>query len=170
MKLIVKLLFAVLVIGALLPFTLLKGSDGNPLLNFSSVDFSMDGVIKKVSLKHLWTEDNSPGEVFTGGTNLVYKWTDSDGSLQFSTSPPPPGIEFIARVYDPDINLIQAPTAVNEAAAADNQTDGAKDVTLEEITSQAYSPEKIRKLFEDAQGIETLLNDRYLQQQATTGQ
>ena len=110
------------------------------------------------------------GSASGNDNNVIYKWTDAEGNLQFSSSPPPEGVEFTAKEYDPNINLIQAveiPTEEVELKA--EGTDPEKAVTSLDDISNVYSPEKIEKLFEDAQNIEKLLNDRLKNQNAQIG-
>ena len=107
MKLILMLSGAALVIAAVLSFTILKGEDGKTLLSFS--DFKVPEIdLAEFSLKALpgtwWVSDSdSPGAEST-----IYQWTDIEGNLQFSNSPPPEGIEYTAKKYDPNENLIPA--------------------------------------------------------------
>lgn len=168
MKLFGKLLLAALIIGLLLPFTILKGKDGQTLLSFSSLkmpDFSMPD-IPSIS--------NSTSPASTGGMegkDIFYKWLDADGNLQFTTSPPPQGVEFTVKGYDPNTNVIQSvkiPREPEESDSAESGTD--KKVKKASDIGSPYSPEKIEKLFEDANNIEKILNDRLKQQETALGQ
>jgi hypothetical protein len=176
MKLFVKLSLFVLVAGLLLPFTFLKGQDGKTLMSFSDIKFP------ELSFAHLFG-DNLPGiddlkgltniSESTSGSNQIYKWTDSDGSLQFSSSPPVEGIEYTVKGYDPNQNVIQAVNikpeveaveAVVVGSAGEQKTSGVSKV------GNPYSVEKVEKLYKDAEGLESLLNDRLKKQEAIIGQ
>jgi len=168
MKLFGKLLIAVLIIGILLPFTILKGKDGKPLMSIGNIkmpDFSMP------DLPELPKSSGASNSTSADGKDLVYKWTDSEGNIQFSTSPPPEGVEYTVKGYDPDTNLIQAVEVPKE-----NSEDGAdkadtkKPTTSTDGIGSVYSPEAIEKLFEDAKNVEKLLNERIKNQEAITGQ
>jgi len=104
MKLFAKLLITILVIGGLLPFTLIKGRDGKPLMSFSNIklpDFSVPdlGSVPEVTPVKSTSVGNK-------GKDIFYKWLDADGNLQFTTQPPPQGREFTIKRFDPDTNLI----------------------------------------------------------------
>lgn len=177
MKLFVKLLVFVLIAGMLLPFTILKGEDGKTLMSFSDIKFP------ELSLSNLFG-NNVPGigdlkdltniSQPTSDNNQIYKWSDSNGNLQFSNSPPDDGIEYTVKGYDSNQNVIQAvsvkPEVEPEAEAvvvdpaAEQKTSGTTKV------GNPYSVQKIEKLFKDAEGLEGVLNDRLKKQEAIIGQ
>jgi hypothetical protein len=111
MKLVIKLILFVLIAAVLLPFTFLKGQDGKTLMDFSDIalpdasffDFFGTNAPRIDGLKVL-TNISEPIRV----SNQIYKWTDIDGNLQFSSSPPAEGIKFTVKDYDPNQNVIQA--------------------------------------------------------------
>jgi hypothetical protein len=173
MKLFVKLSLFVLIAGMLLPFTFLKGQNGKTLMSFSDIKFpggsfsnlfgsNVPGVD---DLKDLTNISES-----TSGSNQIYKWTDSDGNLQFSSSPPAEGIEYTVKGYDPNQNVIQALSVRPEVeevvvdSAVEEKKGGIKKV------GNPYSVEKVEKLFKDAEGLENLLNNRLKKQDAIIGQ
>ena len=167
MKLFGKLFIAVLIIGILLPFTILKGSDGKPLMSVSDLKLPKLSTPDLPKLPDLGGKNDSAS---VNDNNVIYKWTDAEGRVQFSSSPPPEGIEFTAKGYDPNTNLIQAvkiPT--EEVELKSEETGSGKDVTSLDDISDVYSPEKIEKLFNDAKNIEKLLNDRLKNQSAQIG-
>ena len=170
MKLFFKLLVILLVIGMLLPFTFLKGKDGKTLMSFSDIKLPEDLFSTKVpgidKLKNIATQSGS-----SSGNSLIYKWTDNDGNLQFSGSPPEEGIEYTVKGYDPNQNVIQSVSAepavkevVLDSAPEDKQSTGANKI------GNPYSVEKVEKLFKDAEGIEELLTNRLKNQDAIIGQ
>ena len=163
MKLVIKFLIAILVIGILLPFTILKGKDGNPLLNFAD--------LQSPDLPKLPDSINSLGDESPGTSDTIYKWLDTEGNLQFSNNPPPEGVEYTSMDYDSNLNVIQAieiksdeSTVVLESEIKSKASSGVEDI------GNPYSPEKIEKLFEDANNIEKLLNRRLNNQEAVIGQ
>ena len=169
MKLFVKLIFAALFIAVLLPFTVLKGKDGQPLMNFRDLkmpDIGMPKVPSKVKLPSL--SEQNPGQ------DIVYQWRDAEGNLNFTSSPPPEGIEYTAKGYDPNANLIQSVKLEEEASeqdrGADSEQNTGDQVEKASDIGNPYSPEKIEKLFNDAKNVEKLLNDRMKQQEAMLGQ
>ena len=115
MKLFTKMLIAVLVIALLLPFTLLKGKDGNAMLNFRDLNFPSVS-LPDLSMPDFLSSDlpglrgrisSSDNESLTGN-DVIYRWTDAKGNLQFSNEQPPEGIVYTLKGYDPDLNVIQA--------------------------------------------------------------
>lgn len=169
MRLFVKLIFAALVIAILLPFTVLKGKDGRPLMSFKDLkmpQIAMPSMPKQVELPDVLEKP--------AGQDLVYQWRDAEGSLNFTSQPPPAGIEYTVKGYDPRTNLIQS-VKLNEEDAADNSTADSEQNSAAQVEKASdignpYSPEKIEKLFNDAKNVEKLLNDRLKQQEAMIGQ
>ena len=168
MKLFGKLLIATLVIGLLLPFTILKGKDGKPLMNFSSFKLPEMGIPDLPSLP----ESTSTGLVTgsDGDNTVIYQWKDSSGSIQFTNIPPPEGVEYTVKGYDPNTNVIQS-VKISEDTSEDEpevQKEN-KQVSEPDGLASVYSPEKVKKLIDDANNVEKLLNDRIKQQNAIMG-
>jgi len=162
MKLFVKLLIAVLVIGILMPFTLLKGNDGKPLISFTD--------LKLPDIFTIPENIQSSVDESLDSKDIIYKWTDAGGHLQFSNSPPPVGVTYTVLDYDPNLNVIQAVAVrADEPEVALEIVPKKKTRSTEDISSP-YSVEKIEKLFEDANNIEKLLNQRLTNQEAMIGQ
>jgi hypothetical protein len=166
MKLFGKLLITVLIIGVMLPFTILKGRDGKPLMSFSDLKLPSFSTPEMPKLPGAITNTDSASG---NGNNVIYKWTDAEGNLQFSTSPPPEGIEYTAKGYDPDVNVIQSVEIPLEAEEKIEPADADKEVTSKDGIGNVYSPESIEKLFKDAKNVEKLLNDRLKNQNAQIG-
>ena len=158
MKFFVKLLIAAVVIAILLPFTILKGTDGRPLMSIDDLKFS------ELSLPEI------PGAVKnsvpnSGSVDIIYKWKDDKGELHFSSSPPPEGTEFTSKGYDPNTNLIQSVETQVEVLEQPD-ADGTSQIKKASDIGNPYSPAKVDKLIKDAQNIEKLLNDRLKKQEA----
>ena len=178
MKLFAKVMIAVLFIALLLPFTILKGKDGNTLMNLTdlrlpdlsgiSVDMpDLPGVPASASLQS--AEEIQAADDNLEGKDLFYRWTDSEGNIQFTSEPPPDGVEYIVKGYDPNANVIQSvklPQQENQTEEDDPVvgTDSPEDI------GNPYSPETIKKLFEDAKNVEELLNQRLKDQEAQLNQ
>ena len=175
--LFVKMLVALLVIALLLPFTLLKGKDGNAMLNVSDLN------IPSVSLPELSMPDflssgttempgdiRSSDDILPGEKDVIYKWTDADGNLQFSNNRPPEGVVYSHKGYDPNLNVIQAVETPATTPEAVPEFESKKKVTSAKDIGSPYSIERIEKLFEDANNIENLLNQRMENQAAEIGQ
>lgn len=86
----------------------------------------------------------------------VYKWRDKNGVMQFSNTPPASGAAAEQVVLNPDSNIVQA-VKVPE-----------KEVAVEAAETQAPSPYSVKgmkKVMDDARGVEELLQKRHEDQQ-----
>ncbi len=163
MKLFGKLLITALVLAVLLPFTIIKGNDGKPLMSLSNIkapEFSLPKIPDAIKTK------DSGSSVSTSGKDIIYKWRDQKGELHFSSSPPPEGIEYSVKGYDPNTNLIQSVKIRTEETEQPGQPEIETQTKKPLDIGNPYSPQKVEKLIEDAQNIEKLLNDRLKKQQA----
>ncbi len=104
------------------------------------------------------------------GKDVIYKWTDANGNLQFSNNRPPEGVVFTLKGYDPNLNVIQAVETRPTSPEAVPELESKKKVTNAKDIGSPYSIEKIEKLFEEANNIENLLNQRMEHQAAEIGQ
>jgi hypothetical protein len=166
MKLFVKLIFAALFIAVLLPFTLLKGTDGRPLMSVGDLKmpgFSLPESVKDVKIPKLPSNDSS-------NQDIVYQWYDAEGNLNFTTQLPPEGIQYTVKGYDPRTNLIQSVKIEEEAEVSDSEQNDNAEVKSASDIGSPYSPDKIEKLFNDSKNVEKLLNDRMKRQEALIGQ
>lgn len=153
-----KLMIALLVIAGLAPFTFIKGKDGKPLMSFSDIKMP-DSSIPDIKLPDLETKDNAVQD----GT--VFKWKDQNGIWQFSSEPPPKGLEFSSTVYDSNMNVIQA-VETKRTEAKKNMLEIEDKEPTKDVPgiTDAYSPEKVEKLFDDAKNLDKLLGDRVKEQ------
>ena len=164
MKLFAKFLIAALFIAMLLPFTILKGPDGNTLMSFSDIglpDLSMPDLPSVPSGSKMSSALDGGGEI------IFYQWYDADGNVQFTTEPPPQGIEYTVKGYDPDTNVIQAvelPAEESQPEEASGQAEKTDDI------GNPYDPARIEKLFEDAKNVEKLLKQRFEEADAALNQ
>jgi len=164
MKLLMKLILTVLVLAVLLPFTLLKNEQGNTLASFSDFklpDFSLPKLPKLSSSKQL-----VPAKVGAGGMDTFYKWYDPKGNVQFTTEPPPDGVEYTVKQYNPNANVIQAvelpagDADVEASAGANTVPEKRPPEKSEQDLANPYNKESIGQLFEDARNIKDLMNQR----------
>ena len=166
MKLFAKLMIAVLFIAVLLPFTILKGPDGDTLMSFSSLElpnFSLPDMPKMPGGDKISAPLGG-----SDGKDIVYKWQDAEGSLHFTTEPPSDGTEYSVMGFDPNTNVIQAVKLPEEKEKEAEET--ASQPEKGDNIGNPYSPEKIDKLFEDAKNVEKLLKQRMKDQEAALNQ
>jgi len=166
MKLFVKVMLLVLILGATGPF-FLKKPDGDPWM-------SIDDVLpNSVSLTNQWGHFRTWLKALSSelgqqlgneqmGKTQVYRWQAADGSWRFSDKPPQGvgpqgGVETI--FLDPNTNIIEglpsepAAEASAEAGAA-NENPGFIPLPM------TVSPVQAQKMMDDARNIQTLMDER----------
>ena len=139
MKLIWKVFIAALIIAILLPFSLLKGKDGRPLMSFGDLK------MPEVSLPDMPGSGNN-GIAVIGKPDLIYEWKDKEGNLQFSNMPPAEGIEYTVKEYDPNTNVIQAVKIPDKEPEPTSREPQSSQETEPVDGTGTYSPEKINQL------------------------
>jgi len=163
MKLFAKLLLAALVLALLLPFTILKDNQGKTLMSFSNFSFP--------DMPDFGGSDKlTPPSSGIGGKDIFYKWYDAEGNVQFTTEPPPDGIEYTVKGYDPNTNVIQAvktPAAESEEAPEPATT---SETASAQPDVNPYDADSVKKLIEDTKNIEKLLNQRFENQNSSINQ
>jgi hypothetical protein len=99
---------------------------------------------------------------------IIYKWTDTDGVLQYTSEPPPQGISAEIVKVDPNANLMKAvkapepepePVPVAAAPAEQEKTPAGPDIPF------PYTPEQIKKTMDDARNVQKMMNDKAEKQQ-----
>lgn len=157
MRFFVKIMITAVVLAVLLPFTFLKGKDGRPLMSLDRLK------APKLEMPALPKAPGKPKQ------DLIYRWTDGEGVIHFTNTPPPPGVEYTVKGYDPNTNLIQSvqPEKPEEPAPRKAVQAATKKPSegLEGI-GNPYSVEKVEKLMEDAKNVQKLLEDRAKRQEA----
>ncbi|MDH3715933.1 MAG: DUF4124 domain-containing protein [Gammaproteobacteria bacterium] len=121
-------------------------------------------------------EDNV--RVLQAGKQRVYKWQDQSGQWHYTQIRPPADARAIESMdLDPMQNVIvglRPPQAVDEPPEEEpiKRAEPEPEPEPEEITAEnPYSPEAIKKLFEDAKGLQEALSKRYeTQEQLLQGQ
>lgn len=86
----------------------------------------------------------------------VYKWRDEHGVMQFSNTPPPTGGAAEQVVLDPNHNLMQAVKVPEEEEVKQE---------VEAESPNPYSVKGMKKVVDDAKGVEQLLQQRHESQQ-----
>ncbi|MDJ0881539.1 MAG: DUF4124 domain-containing protein [Gammaproteobacteria bacterium] len=158
MKFFVKLMITALVLAVLLPFTVLKGKDGRPLMSLNDLkapDLTLPEVPDAMNLPE--------GTKLGKREDIIYQWRDAKGELHFTSAPPPKGVEYTAKGYDPNANLIQSIEVKHEEAQpvmAEPQIKKPTDI------GNPYSPDNIQKLIDDAHNVQQLMNERMKQQES----
>jgi hypothetical protein len=171
MKLLVKLVIAVLFLAMLLPFTVLKDDDGDTLMSFSDLSLSSISIPKFSLPKFSGSKKITPSsDDDLGGKDIFYKWYDSEGNIQFTTEPPPDGIEYTLKGFDPNANVIQAVKLPPKESNPDESTPVQKKSTAPEDGVNPYSGDSVKKFMEDTKNIEKLLSQRFKDQESALNQ
>jgi hypothetical protein len=99
---------------------------------------------------------------------VIYKWTDADGVLQYTNVPPSQGINAEIVQVDSNTNLIPAVTASqSEAEAVPLVTVPAVAEKLPAGPDQPfpYTPEQVKKTMDDARNVQQMMNEKLEKQQ-----
>ena len=88
----------------------------------------------------------------------VYKWRDEHGVMQFSNTPPPTGSKAEEVELDPNSNLMQA---VKVPVKEEEKSEKAAPAEM----PNPYSVKGMKKVMDDARGIEDMLQKRHEDQQ-----
>lgn len=92
---------------------------------------------------------------FAEGKTTAYKWTDANGVVHYSSEPPPnPADAAVKMEVDPNVNLIQG---IKEEPTIAGETDIPQGP---DFSGNIYSPEKVKKLVDDAKAVQQQMNER----------
>ncbi len=106
-----------------------------------------------------FTKSKAPGNISNVVTDekvQVYKWRDKNGVMQFSNTPPSNVTNAEQLVLDPNSNLVQA--------VKTPEKDEPKQVVQAE-SPNPYSVKGMKKVMDDARGVEDMLRQRHEEQQ-----
>lgn len=122
-------------------------------LSFLESGFSMGGSeFTKLKAK----APKSLSNAVTDEKVQVYKWRDEHGVMQFSNTPPPTGGAAEQVVLDPNSNLMQAVKVPEEKEVKQE---------VEAESPNPYSVKGMKKVVDDAKGVEQLLQQSHESQQ-----
>lgn len=158
MRLMIKFFIFILVLGLGAPF-ILKKPDGTPLMDARQL--IPDVKSWSTDISGWWNRMKRKVPEATGGAvggeeTTVYRWKAPDGSWQFSDTPPVQG-EADKITVDPNANLIQGLPEQQEPEL-DSQEDEDSGIGLP--LPMTISPDQVKKLKEDAENIQKLMDDR----------
>lgn len=157
MKIFVRLMMLVLVLGLAGPF-FLKGPNGQPWMKPADVmpdTRPVEGYIHKLRAMVSGWFSEEPLEPI--GQTKVYRWKSPEGNWQLSDTPPD-GVTAEVIFVDPDTNLIQGLRAQKESVSA-NKTE-AENTAPAIPLPMTISPNQVKKLVGDAKAVQETLNQR----------
>lgn len=155
--LLVKLVMMAVVMVGLLNYALYLKTGQSPLAN---IDWSMPKIkVPDVSLPDVKMPDfggDTEGEIAT-----VYKWVDDDGVINYSQTKPPGVNQFDTMEVDPNTNLVQGePLPEPEPELEKEPKEEKPPVAALPDMNLLPTPDRVQKLMQDAQNIQTQMNDR----------
>ena len=122
---------------------------------FDPMAFFDSSLSKGVSeLKNL--KDMAPSGLGTDKKVQVYKWRDKNGVMQFSNTPPPTVTNAEPVLIDPNKNLVKAIKIPEKEEPKEVAKTGSPN---------PYSIKGMKKVMNDAKGVEALLQKRHEEQQ-----
>ena len=155
MRLAIKFFTFVLVLGLAGPF-LLKKPDGTPWMDARELIPDVQSWGRELTAWWEKTKHKAPESVGGGGgkPTEVYRWRAEDGSWQFSDKPPVQGTAETITV-DPNANLIEGLPEPEPEPEKE-----AKEPGINMPMPMTISPDKVKKLKEDAESIQQLMDER----------
>lgn len=108
--------------------------------------------------------DSLKGLSPVGGKDTIYKWVDEHGVTQYTSEPPPETVAMTQLELDENTNVIQGLKMPEAEAPTNSQNAQNPPAQLALPDGNLYSPEKIKKVIDDAKNVQKLLNDRVKQQ------
>ena len=116
-------------------------------------------------------EDNA--QVLQAGKQRVYKWQDQSGQWHYTQIRPPAHARAVESIdVDPQTNVIAGykPPEEEPEPLPEEVISKAEEATEMAEMENPYSPDAIKKLFEDAKQLQQKLSERYeVQEQLTQG-
>jgi hypothetical protein len=145
-------IFTMLIVLAILSVTpMIYMGKFDPLSYISDLSFSGLDSIDTKSIKKLT-------DVVSDDAVQVYRWRDEKGVMQFSNTPPATGSQAEQIVLHTNSNVIQAvKVPVKEVKEEEPEQT--------ENTSSPYSVKGMKKVMDDAKGVEQMLQQRNDEQQ-----
>lgn len=153
MKLKIVSMLIILAVLSVMPMIYMGKFDPSALISADyELDFDLDRFVASVFKKG--------SDAVVDKKVQVYKWRDQDGVMQFSSEPPPDTHDVEQIVLHPDSNVVQSVTV--------NEKETLQPVAkAENLAATPYSINGMKKVVDDAKGIEEMLQQREDQQQKT---
>lgn len=140
-----KIITMLVILGLLsvMPLVYMGKLDPQALIDFDFGGFGKQGTGRLSS-------------VITDEKVHVYKWRDQNGVMQFSNEPPPLSVDAEQIVLDPNSNVIQAVKIAEKEEVAP---------AVKAESASPYSVNGMKKVMDDAKGVEQVLQKRHEEQQ-----
>ena len=153
MKLKIVSMLIILAFLSVMPMIYMGKFDPSALMSANDeLDFDLGEIVARVFKKD--------SGVIVDNKVQVYKWRDKEGVMQFSSEPPSGTYDTEQIVLHPDSNVLQA-VKVREKETIQPVA------KIEKSAVTPYSINGMKKVVDDAKGIEEMLQQREEQQQKT---
>ena len=163
MKLVIKVLLLILVIGVSGLFVL-KRPDGEPWLRLE--EFGIDVAIARKAIERLISSSSQQGEKDLRSNDSksksikVYKWRDAEGSWQYSDKPPADQDELAVETMMINSNTNIVP-ARKLSKPVEKKPSNPVELEQDEVPLPlSASPYQIKEIVEDAKKIQQLSDQR----------
>lgn len=171
-RLFIKFMIAVLFIGLIAPFSILKGPDGNPIMSVASIMQDMELTWYEAKFKYqelkgdlLSTEFASINGVPETKTTKLYSWYDEQGTLSYGDTPHPTfggeimEVKSVMTIESYKPALPDEPKEIVQHTRSGN-SDKTPDVSDSGFSLTTVPMDKIPELIQQAKDVQKLSNDR----------
>ena len=155
MKLFIKLMLLLLVLGGVLPF-ITFGPDGSPLFKLKDLqapELKLPSFLNPTAIKKQFSDSTQSSKPRT-----IYKWYDTDGQMHYTSEPPPTGTraEIIQLQSDVGVQLATEPGIL--AKTHTPKETGRPSVSKN--LGEPHSPMDVQQVIDHTRNVQRLLNER----------
>ena len=100
--------------------------------------------------------------------NQMYKWRGENGVIHYTSEKPADNIDYESIRFSGETNVV--PAIKQDSSVAASTETSAPEKTAHpstDIPDNLYSPEGIQQLFDQAENIQNLVNDKFRQQESS---
>ncbi|HEY7772234.1 MAG TPA: hypothetical protein VIC26_03575 [Marinagarivorans sp.] len=160
--LVIKLVMLLVVGVGILNYALYLKTGQSPLadIDWSLPSFSVPDV---ASLKQAMPDIEMPSFARDGGESgpiAVYKWVGDDGVINYSQSHPGDAVAAEVMIVDPEANVVQADKLPEPEPEVQPAAPKAQPSPALPSMSLAPTPDRVKKLMDDAKGIQAKMDER----------
>ncbi len=161
LKFLFKIGFVILILFGLSSYAnyLLTGKTPDIVINKPTLpDIKISKLTETLSDKFSVIKEKKPVEENT----YLYKWRDTKGVIHYTSEKPPENTQdFESIKINNDTNVI--PAVSDKEVTHEKSTQ--QQIPSTDLPTNIYSPEGIKHLFDQAKGVQNLMNDQFTQQE-----
>jgi len=178
MKIFIKLLCFVVILGLVGPF-IMRAPNGQPYMDYRKLIPSLSGA--QNSMKRWWNNDDAEhqsaeekiqsNETSTNswGKTRIYRWQDENGVWQY-TDKPPTNVNVETLWLNPNENIVASQPVSTVSEIAETEANAAKQPGFELPLPLTVAPSEVPQLFEDAQQLRELMQQRNEKLESISGE